>query len=130
MDIINDIPQRVVAQYMNATPSIEEVNLALCKVRSGKTPGLGSIPVEILKAGGHHILSEINNLITRVWNEYSVLQEWINGILIFVYNGKGPNAVCGTSRGIAFLIHIRKILSRIMFVESSSSECVMSTCYS
>ncbi|XP_036362886.1 uncharacterized protein LOC118765245 [Octopus sinensis] len=114
MDIINNILQREIVQHMNDIPPIEEVNLALCKLRSGKAPGLNGIPVEILKAGGDHSSSEIHSMITRVWNEYSVPQEWINGILISVYMGKAPKAVCGNSRGITVLAHTGKILSRIM----------------
>ncbi|XP_029651351.1 uncharacterized protein LOC115224564 [Octopus sinensis] len=99
---------------MDDTPSIEEVNLALCKLRSDKAPGLDSIPVQILKVGEDRISFEIHNLITRVWNESSVPQELINGILISVHKGKGPKAVCDNSRGITLLAHTGKILSRIM----------------
>ncbi|XP_014768729.1 uncharacterized protein LOC106868114 [Octopus bimaculoides] len=99
---------------MDYTPSIEEVNLALYKLRPGKAPGLDGIPVEILKTGGDHISSEIHNLITQVWNESSVPQKWINDILVSAYKVKGPKAVCGNSRGITLLAHTGMILSRIM----------------
>ncbi|XP_014784397.1 uncharacterized protein LOC106879383 [Octopus bimaculoides] len=68
MYIINNIPQTEIAQHMNDTPSIEEANLALYKLRSGKALGLDGIPVEILKTGRDHISSEIHSLITRIWN--------------------------------------------------------------
>ncbi|XP_014776776.1 uncharacterized protein LOC106873781 [Octopus bimaculoides] len=123
MNIINNILQREIVQHMDDTPSIEEVNLALCKLRSGKAPGLDGIQVESLKTAGDHISSEIHNRVTRVWNESSVPQEWINGILISVYKGKDPKAVCGNSRGITLLAHTEKILSRIMLDRVVENVC-------
>ncbi|XP_029643381.1 uncharacterized protein LOC115217837 [Octopus sinensis] len=75
---------------------------------------------EILKVGGDHISSEIHKLITRVWNESSVPQEWINGILIYVYK-ESSKAVCCNSKGITLLPYTGKMLSRFMidcFIEN------------
>lgn len=74
-----------------------------------KSPQLDGIPVEILKAGGDHISSEIHSLIIGVWNESSILEECINGILKSVYKDKGSKAVHSNSRGITLLSHTRKI---------------------
>eukprot|EP00106_Octopus_bimaculoides_P007002 XP_014774444.1 PREDICTED: RNA-directed DNA polymerase from mobile element jockey-like [Octopus bimaculoides] len=123
MDIINNIPQREIVQHVNDTLSIEEVKQALCKLRSGKALGLDRIPVEILKAGGNHISSEIHSLITRVWNESFVPQEWINDILISIYKGKGLKAVYGNSRRITLIAHTGKILSKTMLDRLVENVC-------
>uniref|UniRef100_A0A0L8G3A6 Reverse transcriptase domain-containing protein n=1 Tax=Octopus bimaculoides TaxID=37653 RepID=A0A0L8G3A6_OCTBM len=66
MDVINNIPQRVIMQHMDDAPSIEEVKLSIRKLRSNKAPGLDGIPAEILKASRDHISSEIHSLLCQV----------------------------------------------------------------
>jgi len=47
-------------------PSASEVELAIDKVKSHKSPGIDQIPAELIKAGGTTICLEIHNLITSI----------------------------------------------------------------
>ena len=49
--------------------SASEVELAIYKLKSHKSPGIEQIPVELLKAGGRIICLEIHKLITSIWKK-------------------------------------------------------------
>jgi hypothetical protein len=49
--------------------SISEVEVAVRKLKSCKSPGADQIPPELIKAGGGALHSEIHKLIKLIWNE-------------------------------------------------------------
>jgi len=49
-------------------PSAFEVELAIEKLKSHKSPGIDQIPVEVIKAGGRTIRYEIHKLIIYTWS--------------------------------------------------------------
>ena len=50
-------------------PSAIEVELAIDKLNSHKSPGTDQIPAELIKAGGRTICLEIHKLITSIWKK-------------------------------------------------------------
>jgi hypothetical protein len=50
-------------------PSALEVELAIEKLKSHKSPGINQIPAELIKAGGRTICCAIHKLIIAVWNK-------------------------------------------------------------
>jgi hypothetical protein len=57
-------------------PSIVEVEIAIGKLKSSKSPATDQIPAELIKAGGETLYSEIHKLICSVWNEEELPQQW------------------------------------------------------
>jgi hypothetical protein len=57
-------------------PSLVEVEIAIGKLKSYKSPGTDQIPAELIKAGGETLNSEINRLICSVWNKEELPQQW------------------------------------------------------
>jgi hypothetical protein len=49
--------------------SVSEVEVAVGKLRSYKSPGVDQIPAELIEAGGETLHSEIHKLIKLIWNE-------------------------------------------------------------
>jgi len=47
-------------------PSAFEVELAVGKLKSHKSPGIDQIPAELIKAGGRQIQNEIQKLIISI----------------------------------------------------------------
>jgi hypothetical protein len=47
-------------------PSVFEVEMAVGKLKTHKSPGIGQIPAELIKAGGRIILSEIVELFNSI----------------------------------------------------------------
>ena len=50
-------------------PSVLEVELAIEKLKSHKSPGIDQIPAELIKAGGSTIRGVIYKLIIAIWNK-------------------------------------------------------------
>jgi hypothetical protein len=52
-----------------------EVELAIEKPKSNKSPGINQIPGELIKAGGTSIHCEIRELIIPIWNKEELPEE-------------------------------------------------------
>ena len=50
-------------------PSALEVELAIEKLKSPKSPGIDQIPAELIKAEGRTIRGAIHKLIIAIWNK-------------------------------------------------------------
>jgi hypothetical protein len=50
-------------------PSATEVEVAIEKLKRYKSPGVNQIPLEVIKAGGETLRSEIHKLIRLIWNK-------------------------------------------------------------
>jgi hypothetical protein len=68
MDIHTDEP-------LVPEPSLVEVEIAIGKLRSYKSPGTDQILAELIKAGGETLYSEIHRLICCIWNKEELPQQ-------------------------------------------------------
>jgi len=62
-------------------PSAFEIELAIEKLKSQKSPGIGQILAEIIKAGGRKVRNKIHKLIISIWNKEEWPEEWKELIL-------------------------------------------------
>jgi len=93
--------------------SASEVELAIEKLKSHKSPGIDQIPAELIKAGGRTICLEIHKLIISIWNKEELPQEWKELITAPIYK-KGDKTDCSNYMGISLLPTTNKILSNIL----------------
>jgi hypothetical protein len=54
------------AEPLVPEPSLVEVEIAIGKLKSYKSPGTDQIPAEMIKAGGENLCSEIHKLICSI----------------------------------------------------------------
>jgi regulator of sirC expression with transglutaminase-like and TPR domain len=57
-------------------PSSLEVEVAIEKLKSYKSPGVDQIPAELIQAGEETLLSEIHKLIKLIWNKEELPHQW------------------------------------------------------
>jgi hypothetical protein len=57
-------------------PSLVEVEIAIGKLKSYKSPGTNQIPAELIKAGGETLCSEIHKLICCIWTKEELSEQW------------------------------------------------------
>jgi hypothetical protein len=80
-------------------PSLIEVEIAIGKLKSYKSPGTDNIPTELIKAGGETLYSEIHRLICCIWNKEELPQQWKESIIVPIYE-KGDKTDYNNYRGI------------------------------
>jgi len=83
--------------------------MAIEKLKRHKSPGSEQIPVELIKAGGRTIHSEIHKRINSTCNKEELPEE---SIIVTIYK-KGDKTDCSNYRGISLLPTTYKILSDI-----------------
>ena len=69
------------AEPLVPEPSAFEVELAIEKLKSHKSPGFDQIAAEIIKVGDRTICYEIHKLIISIWNKEELPEEWRSQLL-------------------------------------------------
>jgi len=101
------------AEPLVPEPRAFEIEWAIGKLKSHKSPGIDEIPAELIKPGGGTICGEIHKLITSVWKKEKLPEEWKESIIVPIHK-KGDKRDCNNYRGISLLPTTYKILSNIL----------------
>jgi hypothetical protein len=83
------------AEILVPEPSLVEVEIAIGKLKSYKSPGTDQILAKSIKAEGETLYSEIHRLICCVWNEEEFPQQWKESIIVPIYK-KGDKTDCNS----------------------------------
>ena len=89
-------------------PSIFELELAIEKLKSHKSPRIDQIPAGMIKAGGRTIRYEIHKLIISIWNKKELPEEWKESIIVPIYK-KVNKTDCSNYRGIPLANYVQNI---------------------
>ncbi|GIY04458.1 DUF1758 domain-containing protein [Caerostris darwini] len=84
------------------TPTIDEVQDIIDKLKNHKAAGPDEIPSELIKYGGKKLTRIIYEIIILIWESETVPKEWNLGILCPVHK-KGDALNCENYRGISLL---------------------------
>jgi hypothetical protein len=90
------------AEPLVPEPSLVEVEIAIGKLKSYKSPGTDNILAELIKAGGKILYSEIHRLICCIWKKEELPQQWKESIIVPIYK-KGDKTDYNNYRGISLL---------------------------
>jgi hypothetical protein len=71
-----------IAEPFVPEPSASEVEVAIGKLKSYKSPGIDQIPAELIQAGGETVSSEIHKLIKLIWYKEELLHQWKESIVV------------------------------------------------
>jgi len=112
---VKDVGQAEIhtAEPLVPEPSASEVELAIDKLKSHKSPGIDQIPAELIKAGVRTICLEIHKLITSIWKKEKLPEEWKESIIVTIHK-KWDKTDCNNYRGLSILPTTYKILSNIL----------------
>jgi hypothetical protein len=112
---VHDVRQMDIhtAEPLEPEHSLVEVEIAIGKLKSYKSPGTDNIPAGLIKAGGETSYSEIHRLICCIWNKDELPQQWKESIIVPIYK-QGDKTDCNNYRGISLLSTAYKILSNIL----------------
>jgi hypothetical protein len=111
----NDVMQTEIhtAEPLVPEPSSSEVEIAIEKLKSYKSPGINQIPAELIQAGENTLRSEIHKLNNCIWNKEELPEQWKESIIVPIYK-KGDETDCSNYQGISLLSTSYKILSNIL----------------
>jgi hypothetical protein len=92
---VHDVRQMDIrmAEPLVPEPSLVEVEIAIGKLKSYKSPGTDQIPTEVIKAGGETLYSEIHRLICCILNKEELPQQWKESVIVPIYK-KGDKTDC------------------------------------
>jgi hypothetical protein len=96
--------------------SLVEVEIAIGKLKSYKSPSTDQIPADLIKAGDETLYSETHRLICSIWNKEELPQQWKGSIIVPIHK-KGDKTNCNNYRGISILLTAYKILSNILLAK-------------
>jgi len=101
------------AEPLAPEPNAFEVELAIEKLKSHRSPGFDQIPAELIKARGRTIRCAINKHIISIWNKEELPEELKESIIVPIYK-KGDKADCNNYRDISLFPTTYKIVSNIL----------------
>ena len=99
----------------------EEIMCALKEMKGGKTAGMDSIAVEMLKNGGISIIDCLLRVLNRCMEAGVVSENWKTECIIPAYKWKGSIRYCANYRGISILSIPRKIYRRVLISKAIES---------
>ena len=95
--------------------SLVEIFNAARGISNKKSPGSDGIPIEFLKYGGNRTLSQVCQLIHRIYQqEEEIPEEWFESIFVEIPKKSGTKK-CEEHRTIALIPHAMKILCKTMY---------------
>jgi hypothetical protein len=84
---IRDVRQTEIhtAEPLVPEPSAFAIEVSVQNLRRHKSPVIGQIPADMIKARSRTILSYIHKLITSIWNKKELPQEWKESIIAPIF---------------------------------------------
>ena len=91
----------------------EEVEEAIRRLPTGKSPGADNIPAELLKYGGDDLANVLTALCKKIWETKKWPVEWTRSLIIPLPK-KGNLRQCQNYRTISLISHASKIMLRVI----------------
>jgi hypothetical protein len=84
---VHDVRQMGIhkAEPLVPEPSLVEVEIAIGKLKSYKSPGTDQISAELIKAGGEILCYQTHRLICSIWNKEELPQQWKESIILPIH---------------------------------------------
>ena len=93
--------------------AVEEVEVAILKLKNGKSPGICGISAEMLKAGRTVVVKWLHRIMSLAWENGQVPEDWQRAVIVPVHK-KGSKVKCENYRGISLLSIPSKAYARIL----------------
>ena len=94
-------------------PSPYEVRVAIKRLKSNKAAGSDGLPAELFKAGGDKLIGCMHQLVSKIWLEESMPDDWNLSVLCPVLK-KGDPTIRANYRGISLITIAYKVLSSVL----------------
>ena len=110
----NQIDREVQLDEEERAPiAVEEVEVAISKLKNGKSPGICGISAEMLKAGRTVVVKWLHRIMSLAWENGQVPEDWRRAVIVPVHK-KGSKVKCENYRGISLLSIPSKAYAKIL----------------
>ena len=92
---------------------LSEIEKAMNKMKSGKSPGFDEIPAELIKTTGDVGIKLFHKLCNQIWSTKEWSKDWTKAVFIILPK-KGDTRECPNNRAIFLISHASKIILYIM----------------
>ena len=84
VNVVSDVGQKEIhaAESLVLKPSAFEVEMAIGKVKSHRSPGINQISAEFIKADGRTICFEIHERISWTWDREELPEDWKESAIV------------------------------------------------
>ena len=115
LEELEKVRQRPIRSRMAELPTMEELILAVGRIKPGKAGGSSGILPEMLKASccDEEFRDLLLNLVQTVWRERRVPQDWSDAVLVPIPK-KGDLTMCDNWRGISLLDVVGKVAATVV----------------
>ena len=80
---------------LDEPPSLDEVKLAIRKLKNRRAPGADGINAELIMCGGERVCIQMHALFCTIWETETIPEDWRDALMVVLYKGKGSKADCG-----------------------------------
>ncbi|KAL5260839.1 hypothetical protein ACHWQZ_G006766 [Mnemiopsis leidyi] len=106
-------------------PTRDEISYSLKKLKNHKSPGVDGITNEQLKYGESALVTQLECIFKKVWEEEAVPEDWLKGVII-VIGKKGDTSICSNNRGITLRTTASKLFQMILLKRLHAGlECLL-----
>ena len=84
------------------TPGLQEIQQEIGKLKSNRAAGKDRLPEELFKYGGEKLDRGLHWVISKIWDEEKLPEEWMDGVVCPIYE-KGDKLDCCNFRGITLI---------------------------
>ena len=84
------------------------------RLKPGKAAGSDNITPELLKEGGRGIIFWLTYLFYCIWTTAHIPSDWLLGIILPFWKGKGTQENCSNYRGITLLSIPSKVFAHVL----------------
>ena len=113
MEVINAMAVLPLRLDLDYPPTMEELDVALSKLKKNKAGGLFGILPELVLFGGPALWDQLLLLFQDIWGSGHVVDDWRNALIVPVPKKENLQS-CDNWRGISLLDVMGKILARII----------------
>ena len=112
-ETITDMPSQPTCWDLDVPPTMEELDIALDRIKEGKAGGKTEILPEMILAGDKELWSRLHQLAVEVWVERKVVADWQDAQIVPIPK-KGDLRVCDNWIGISLLDVVGKVFAKIV----------------
>ena len=93
--------------------TLNDVETAIRKAKSGKTPGEDGIYYEMIRNGGYWMKVSLCHLFNEILRAHKIPEDWRNGLIVPLFKDGDPE-LAANYRGITLLSNVGKIFGSII----------------